>query len=312
MLRRIRNVLKVWRQRRTISQLVQPGGVVLEVGSGNKPGKHATICLDKFVSESLFHRHSGAIQGRSGKPFILGDGSNLPFKDKSLCTVICRQVIEHVDEPASFLKELQRVGVNGYIEWPSIFSELIRGGFGMQNQIREMFPDGIRSSLAELAHGKGTRGHKWFITSSGSRMYFHAKTQQLYPLYLMYGNYAKSLETEMAHLLRTSVSYCTWTPGNPLEAVVLSYGQDNHVIDSLNESYDIDEQVDYLKNQLSDTKAVQWLTPEYLKLMCCPVCKKGDLENREPGTLSCTACGLQYPVIKDIPVLIEQAAKLSA
>jgi SAM-dependent methyltransferase len=60
------------------------------------------------------------------RPTVLADACKMPFRDKAFDFVIAFHVLEHVPEPALFLKELQRVGKAGYIETPNaIFERLI-------------------------------------------------------------------------------------------------------------------------------------------------------------------------------------------
>jgi len=40
---------------------------------------------------------------------VIGDGLNLPFKTKSIDTVLCTQVLEHINEPQEFVNETKRV-----------------------------------------------------------------------------------------------------------------------------------------------------------------------------------------------------------
>jgi uncharacterized protein len=53
------------------------------------------------------------------------------------------------------------------------------------------------------------------------------------------------------------------------------------------------------------------LSEELLSILVCPKCQ-GDLEyDRNAETLTCRACGLRYPVVDDIPVmLIEEAERI--
>lgn len=46
-----------------------------------------------------------------------------------------------------------------------------------------------------------------------------------------------------------------------------------------------------------------------LEILVCPVCK-GPLEQRRaPSELVCRACRLGYPVVDDIPVMLEDEAR---
>lgn len=50
------------------------------------------------------------------------------------------------------------------------------------------------------------------------------------------------------------------------------------------------------------------LDPELLQIVVCPACR-GSLDPRpESATLRCTQCGLGYPVVDDIPVLLVDEA----
>lgn len=53
------------------------------------------------------------------------------------------------------------------------------------------------------------------------------------------------------------------------------------------------------------------LSEELLSILVCPKCQ-GDLEyDRNAEKLTCQACGLRYPVVDDIPVmLIEEAERI--
>ena len=53
------------------------------------------------------------------------------------------------------------------------------------------------------------------------------------------------------------------------------------------------------------------LSDELLSILVCPKCQ-GDLEyDRAAEKLICKACGLRYPVVDDIPVmLIEEAERI--
>ena len=53
------------------------------------------------------------------------------------------------------------------------------------------------------------------------------------------------------------------------------------------------------------------ISDQLLAILVCPQCK-GDLEyDRTAEQLTCRACGLRYPIVEDIPVmLIEEAERV--
>jgi SAM-dependent methyltransferase len=96
---------------------------VLEVGGGNHPDERANIVVDKYVDDNT-HR-SGNLKVLKNQKFLQADGENLPFKDHEFDYVICRHVLEHVDNPIKFVKEQARVAKMGYMETPSLLGEYL-------------------------------------------------------------------------------------------------------------------------------------------------------------------------------------------
>ncbi|HAL83345.1 MAG TPA: SAM-dependent methyltransferase [Mucilaginibacter sp.] len=96
---------------------------ILEVGGGNHPDKRANVVVDKYVDDNT-HR-SGDLKILKNQKFIQADGEHLPFKDKEFDYVICRHVLEHVDDPIQFVKEQARVAKMGYMETPSMLGEYL-------------------------------------------------------------------------------------------------------------------------------------------------------------------------------------------
>ncbi|TWI97686.1 methyltransferase family protein [Mucilaginibacter frigoritolerans] len=96
---------------------------VLEVGGGNHPDKRAHVVVDKYVEDNT-HR-SGNLRVLKNQKFLQADGEHLPFKDQEFDYVICRHVLEHVDDPIQFVKEQARVAKRGYMETPSLLGEYI-------------------------------------------------------------------------------------------------------------------------------------------------------------------------------------------
>jgi hypothetical protein len=55
-----------------------------------------------------------------GGDFICADIQNLPFKEKSFDTIICSEVLEHVENPEKALRDFNRVGENVILTTPNI------------------------------------------------------------------------------------------------------------------------------------------------------------------------------------------------
>ncbi len=86
---------------------IGPTDRVLEIGSGNRPRKRSNVLCDKFVADNT-ERSGGDNIVIDVRPFVVADGLALPFKDKSFDYVISSHILEHVDDPHGFVKELTR------------------------------------------------------------------------------------------------------------------------------------------------------------------------------------------------------------
>lgn len=96
---------------------------VLEIGPGNDPDYRAHVLADKFILDNT-HR-SADIFIYPHQTLIHADAEHLPFADKEFDYVICKQVLEHAEDPTRFINELMRVGRAGYIETPSLIGEFL-------------------------------------------------------------------------------------------------------------------------------------------------------------------------------------------
>ena len=97
---------------------IPSGALILEVGSGHRPHPRANVLTDKYLDE--VERGGRLVTDR---PFVQADAQQLPFKPKAFDYVICRHVLEHLEDPEAFFCELSRVGRAGYIETPSAIWE---------------------------------------------------------------------------------------------------------------------------------------------------------------------------------------------
>lgn len=109
---------------------IKPNDRVLEIGPGGTPHPRADEFLDLDPSlfkdeEEAAHQRGLAPELKTNKKIHYYDGKKFPFKDKEFDYVICAHVLEHVDDPDAFLKELFRIGKRGYIEYPTILYDYI-------------------------------------------------------------------------------------------------------------------------------------------------------------------------------------------
>ena len=98
---------------------ISKGDFVLEIGSGHRPCSRSNILCDKYISDDT--QRGGRII--IDRPFVQADAQKLPFKDGTFDYVICKHVLEHLDDPENFFKEISRVAKRGYIEAPSLMWE---------------------------------------------------------------------------------------------------------------------------------------------------------------------------------------------
>lgn len=115
-------MLNINRFRWALRKIMLPIGdsaLVLDVGAGGNPYPRSDVLLDRLTGAE--HRCGESMM--IDRPVVFGDASRMPFKDKVFDFVIASHILEHMAEPAVFLKELQRVGKAGYIETPNALFE---------------------------------------------------------------------------------------------------------------------------------------------------------------------------------------------
>lgn len=105
-----------WKRRIQID--VDRFGLVLDVGSGDKPHWRADIFVDAMIDDSHSSQRSAGGSVAIVGPLFQADLADLPFRDKIFDYVICSHVLEHVIDPISCIYEMVRVGKRGYIELP--------------------------------------------------------------------------------------------------------------------------------------------------------------------------------------------------
>ncbi|MGW8192784.1 MAG: class I SAM-dependent methyltransferase [Desulforhopalus sp.] len=95
-----------------------PSWLVLDIGCRQGGWPEADVYLD-LVDFS---------KGYPGKYFVQGDACSMPFGDKSFDFIIASHILEHIADPAYFIKEMVRVGRAGYIEVPTALADNLYSG----------------------------------------------------------------------------------------------------------------------------------------------------------------------------------------
>lgn len=104
---------------------IRPGDRVLDVGGGAMPFSRADVVVDMYVHDNIHRGGSSVVTG--GAQFVEASVEDLPFADGEFDFVLCRHVLEHVDDPAKACRELTRVAGRGYLETPSAINEIMHG-----------------------------------------------------------------------------------------------------------------------------------------------------------------------------------------
>lgn len=121
-------------------------GLVLEIGSGDNPNSRSDVLVDRFLGADNRERGGDLVVDR---PFVVADAHYLPFTEGAFAYTICSHILEHMDDPQQFGRELVRVSKAGYIQSPSEIAE-------------------------RLFHWSF---HRWYVNLVGERLVLHPKEQ---------------------------------------------------------------------------------------------------------------------------------------
>jgi SAM-dependent methyltransferase len=106
--------------RRAYNPHIKRGDVIIDIGSGGMPYPRADVACDFY--ENDFER---ADLLKIDRPFVWASVEYLPFDNKTFDFSIFSHVLEHLNDPAKALIEVERVSKAGYIETPNSFYEFI-------------------------------------------------------------------------------------------------------------------------------------------------------------------------------------------
>ena len=118
--------ITVYRLKKALEATIRPLAIAsvncLDVGCGDRPYEYL-FGQGKYIGIDV------GVSGRSTKlkkPELFYDGKNIPYSDNQFDLVLCTQVLEHVSDPFSLIKEMVRVCKQGggvIISLPFVYQE---------------------------------------------------------------------------------------------------------------------------------------------------------------------------------------------
>ena len=100
---------------------IEASDFVVEIGSGPTPFRHTKLIIDKYPFENT-ERHGDIV---NIAPVVKADAVKLPLVDQGCDVIIMSHVIEHLPDPGPFIQEAKRTAKHIYLEFPSIWRELM-------------------------------------------------------------------------------------------------------------------------------------------------------------------------------------------
>lgn len=94
---------------------------VVEVGAGHMPFHLSDLIVDKYPFENL-ERWDDI---KNTAPVIKADAGKMPLGDGSCDVLFASHVIEHLDDPEAFVREVRRCSRHVYLEFPRYTRELM-------------------------------------------------------------------------------------------------------------------------------------------------------------------------------------------
>ncbi len=274
---------------------IQTKDFVLEIGSGHNPSPRSNVLCDKFLADDT--QRGGQIL--IDRPIVEADGQYLPFADKSFDYVICRHVLEHVEDPILMIAELERVADRGYIETPSELGERLYG-WPYHNWILNEVNERLLIQKNQVPNQFG----QLFHLLAAKDPHFSKFHQAYHSLLLIQHEWQKKIEYELVDSEESILKKQLETTATLVVNKLSNHSFDHQWLQILKQS---------INNILPTSVAIQfksWLAqiqqdsnyPHLTEIIVCPQCKV-DVQ-WEKNTIICNNCEITYPIINHIPRLV--------
>lgn len=138
---------------------------VLDVGGGSRFQKGMMQYEALFVNT----RYETMDISTDYSPDIIGDIHNIPLQEASVDAIICRSVLEHVENPNIAMKELYRVLKPGgllFLQVPSTYPYHARKGVGSYKDYWRFFDDTLEMLGEPFNKRKIVKHGGWFMAMS--------------------------------------------------------------------------------------------------------------------------------------------------
>lgn len=258
---------------------VESEALVLEVGSGGNPYFRSNVLVDAY--ENTAERHWVPLT--ADRPTVLAFAENLPFKDKEFDFVIASHVLEHSQDPAKFLQELQRVSKAGYIEVPDAFMERINP-----------YPD-HRLEIT-VRHGKLIIRNKktWQVDSELVELY-EDRAKEIVAKRVIPGH---PFDFHVRHYWKDKIDYEVVNPGVIMH-VDAAEQPDTRLLQKASLRSKVQAQLLRLIRKLF-SQHTRNSKIELINYLQCTHCQQSPLKS-EKDRLVCYGCGSAYSVRNGIP-----------
>ncbi len=271
--------------------------LVLEIGSGDRPNPRSDVLVDRYIEDNT--ERGGNL--RIDRPLIVADAHHLPFKDKSFDYVVCFHILEHMDDPAQFIREITRVGKRGWIQSPAEVAEKL-----FHWSFHRWYVNLIDGRL--ILHpnkGEETFGDLFdYLYAHNPR--FARFSRSMPALFYVDHEWEGGIEFEIREdspldfrdpetLRRLTRPQEDWR--SALKGDVLSFAHDR-IPKPL-----VDAAKRLTRRRKGTARAI-----DLDALFACPVCG-GDLAHRG-DQYACASCGRTYPTRRDLPHLLIEEAQL--
>jgi len=273
---------------------IKKRALVLEVGSGHFPHSRSNVLSDRFVFSN---------QQRSNfclcfdRPLVGASGERLPFKDKAFDYLICRQVIEHCQNPQLFAKEISRVAKKGIMVCPQAVRERLFGWSYHNWYIEKKADQLIFFSKKSTNAFWGSFFHQLYQQKVFFRRFCQENEKKLNIYYSWEGKVNLKISSQKPKIKE-------WDKQLKMILKNLEFDYQKEI------SFLIKETTERVKNKIKrQSKKLNWQLKAKLdpkinikllkKIICCPFCYS-DLKIEKK--IICPKCKRKYPLIKGVPI----------